>query len=157
LLLIALVAVSVLEIERTLRAMVSSLDDSGALVINQTFEQIRSALDESTGDPAQTLRHSHALRTFLESAQAFGKGVVYSRIELPDGSLITGGPAEIPDGLGNNVKPLEDLRSRLDSWWPLTWLRPLLSDTTYELRKPVSIDGRPFAIIRVGLSTGLIS
>ena len=60
LLLVAILAVTVLEIGRTMRTMAENLNDSGTLVVNQTFEQIRAALDDSAGAPAATLRHSRA-------------------------------------------------------------------------------------------------
>src|SRR5260221_12766706 len=124
LLLVAILAVTVLEIGRTTRATAENLRDSGTLVVNQTFEQIRAALDGSNLDPETTLRQSRALATVLESAQAFGKGVVYSRIELPDGSLLAGTPRS-SESPGRRPPPLDDLQRSIDSWWPGAWLRPL--------------------------------
>ncbi len=162
LLLFAILAVTALEIRRTTRVMVQNLHDSGTLVINQTFEQIRATLDDGAatpdGDasPIDKLRRNRALATVLESSQAFGKGVVYSRIELPDGSLVAGSPILMHSPQRRPPK-LEELRRKIDSWWPAAWLTPLLNDSIYELSTPVRISDRDFATIKVGLSTGLIS
>jgi signal transduction histidine kinase len=156
LLLVAILAATALEIGRTTRVMVQNLRDSGTLVVNQTFEQIRTTLDDNGGDPIANLRQSRGLATVLESAQAFGKGVVYSRIELPDGSLIAGTPI-LAENSARRPPSLDDLSRQIDSWWPGSWIAPLLNDSIYELSTPVRISDRDLATIRVGLSTGLIS
>ena len=51
LLVIAVLAVSATEADHAVGVMVASLGDSGNLLVNETFEQIRTALDQSKGDP----------------------------------------------------------------------------------------------------------
>jgi len=159
LLLFAIVAVSVLEIERTLRVMVRNLDDSGTLVVNETFEQIRTALSQNGRrgeDPVAILRANAPLNAFLGSAQAFGKGVVYAQIDRPDGSIVAGS-APSPDQATTTVHPLDELRRSFDSWWPMSWLPTLWNSRTYEMSRAVLVGDRQLGVIRVGLSTGLIA
>ncbi len=69
-LVLLIVPVSVLsgiEIDRRMAVMVDDLADSGSLIINQAFEQIRSILASPPADPAAALAHSAALRGFLFS------------------------------------------------------------------------------------------
>ena len=80
LLVIAVLAVSATEADHAVGVMVQSLGDSGNLLVNQTFEQIRTALEHSTGDPVALLRQDKGLAALLSSSRAFGKGVVYARV-----------------------------------------------------------------------------
>jgi hypothetical protein len=74
LLVAAILAVSALEIAHVTRVMVSDLRDSGAILIEQTFEQIKPRLEQP--DPYQALRSDVTLHEFLDSSQAFARGVV---------------------------------------------------------------------------------
>jgi signal transduction histidine kinase/HAMP domain-containing protein len=157
LLFLPIVTVSALEIDRTITVMVEDLGESGILIINQTFEQIRAVLGHAKGDPVAALRNDDELRMFLDSSQAFGKGVVYARIENLDGSTIVGAQAEPKSGKTLAVPPFEELRAETRAWWPPARIRVLWGERTYELTRPVEINNRPFAVIKVGLSTGLIA
>ena len=152
LLVLPFVAVTTLEIDRTINVMVDDLADSGELLINQGFEQIRESLAHPSADPITTLRQDERLRDLLRSSQAFSKGVVYVRIEQPNGMLIVGEPAD-----ATSSPPFSQLRDALVSWWPPTKVHALWGQRTYEMSRMVQINGQPAAIIRVGLSTALIS
>lgn len=154
-LILAVVAISALEFERTVRSTVSNLGDSGNSLINQTFEQMRAALGQLHGDPTQILRNDDAISVSLKSAQAFTKGVVYARIEAPDASVIVGTPVTAADPSAE-VRGFDELMADTNAWWPLSQFRPLWGGRIYEISRPVELNGKPFAVIRVGLSTALI-
>jgi signal transduction histidine kinase len=153
LLIVAVSAISALEFERTTRMMVSNLSDAGISLVNQIFEQMRVTLGQNHGDPVTTLRSDPAIASSLRSAQAFTKGVVYARVEGVDGSLIAGTPSTA-DSL--SIRPFEELSGQALGWFPLAQMRPLWGDRIYEISRPVEMNGKPFAVIKVGLSTALI-
>ncbi len=77
LLLIApIIAVTALELDRTVAVMVADLGDTASLLIDRTFEQVRGAASGAGQDATAALRDSQPLQAFIGSAQAFGKGVV---------------------------------------------------------------------------------
>jgi signal transduction histidine kinase len=155
LLIVAVTAISALEFERTTRMMVSNLSDAGVSLANQIFEQMRVSLTQHHGDPIATLRADPAVASSLRSAQAFTKGVVYARIEGVDGSLIAGTPLGSP-GDSIPIRPFEELTGQVGGWFPVGQLRSLWGDRVYEISRPVQMSDRPFAVIKVGLSTALI-
>jgi signal transduction histidine kinase len=155
LLIVAVTAISVLEFERTTRLMVSNLEDAGVALANQIFEQMRLALSRGQGDPAATLRTDPAVASSLRSAQAFTKGVVYARIVTAEGAFIAGTPL----GSANDamqIRPFEELSSQAARRFALDHLHSLWTDRIYEISRPIEMNGHPFAIIKVGLSTALI-
>lgn len=155
-----ILAVSVLEIDRTMTVMVDDLADSGTLLINQTFEQIRTILAQSTGNPEAALANSASLKAFLRSTRAFGKGVVYTRIENPSGGAIVASEGDALTAAAAAAvppQPFEILRGRAAAWWPLTRIRSVWEEHTYELSRGIELNHRPFAVIKVVLSTALIS
>lgn len=155
LLVLAIATVSALEIGRATRLMVSDLRASGELLVAQTFEQMRATLTANTGeDPDAALAHSAALRALLSASQAFGKGVSYIRIEDPAGRAIL----SVPEQGGSSASyPFSNLEETVQRWWPLAPFWILWSGRVYEAEKSVEINQRPFAMIKVGLSTDLVA
>jgi signal transduction histidine kinase len=155
LLVLAVLAVSASELNDATRVMVDSLGDSGNMLVNQTFEQIRTALEHAQGDPAASLRQDRSLTAFLASSPAFGKGVVYARVVTLNGDLVAG-----PGGDAINApspRPFAELQQAAAQWSPLARIRPFWGDRVYEMSSPVEINQQPFALIKVGLSTALIA
>src|SRR5512146_886098 len=160
LLLIApIIAVTALELDRTIAVMVEDLGDSASFLIDLTFEQVRSAARGSGQDTIAALHDSRPLQTFIESAQAFGKGAVYLRIEKLDGTIIAGGPATAIGRSGFTAAPpaFDDLQAIASGWWPLGAIRALWAAHDYEMSRVIQSDGKPLAIIAVGISTSLIA
>jgi signal transduction histidine kinase len=158
LLLLALpfVLVTALQIDRMIRVMVDGLDESGNLLINQIYEQMREALSHAGGDPTAVLRNDARLAAFLASTQAFGRGVVYARVEAADGTAIAGlAPA---DSTPMDRPPsFAMLAARVHSSWPPDRIEVLWRGRTYEMSRTVNMNGRPLAVIRIGLSTAFIA
>jgi signal transduction histidine kinase len=155
LLIVAVTAISALEFERTTRLMVSNLDDAGVALANQIFEQMRVALGQHHGDAVTALRSDPAISSSLRSAQAFTKGVVYARIEGVDGSLIAGTPLGSYN-VSLQIRPFEELSGEVSRHFPLEQLRSLWNERVYEISRPVEMNAKPFAVIKVGLSTALV-
>ena len=154
-----LVVVSVIEVDHSMATMVDNLGDSGDRLAELTFEQIRSALANTTSnkpsDLETVLRDYAPLSAFLSSSQAFGKGVVYARVDDLNGKPIVS--TETIGGNDEAPPKLEKLRTQVASWWPWTRIGALWNEGTYEIRRQVDVDHQPFATIRIGLSTVLIS
>ena len=157
LLVLPFVAISAIQIDRTAAVMVGDLADSGDLLINQAFEQIRRVLTHTAGDPAAAMRADAALATLLESSQAFGKGVVYARIEALDGAPIVAPASDPPPAAVAATPPFSELRAALASWWPPSRIDAIAGDHTYEMSRAINVNGHPLAVIRIGLSTALIA
>jgi signal transduction histidine kinase len=155
LLVIAVLAVSATEADHAVGVMVASLGDSGNLLVNQTFEQIRTALEHSQGDPVERLRQDKGLAALLSSSRAFGKGVVYARVVTLNGDLVAGTSGDAVSAAP--PRPFLDLRRAASRWSPLARIRPLWGEHVYEISSPVEINQQPFALIKVGLSTALIA
>ncbi len=147
-------AISAMQIDRTMTWMVADLEKSGDLIINQAFEQIRTTVSRAHGDPGRALRNDASLRALLDSSRAFGKGVVYARIEGTDGSVMLASPPA--SGVDDRATPpFALLEQTASSWAGLARLYLLWDDTTYELRRPFMINNRPAGWIAIGLSTAL--
>jgi signal transduction histidine kinase len=155
LLVIAVLAVSATEADHAVGVMVQSLGDSGNLLVNQTFEQIRTALENSPGDPVALLRQDKGLAALLSSSRAFGKGVVYARVVTLNGDLVAGTSGDAVSAAP--PRPFANLRRAASRWSPLARIRPLWGEHVYEISSPVEINQHPFALIKVGLSTALIA
>jgi signal transduction histidine kinase len=135
--------------------MVEDLGDSGNVLVNETFEQIRTALALSQGDPVVALRQDKSLAALLSSSSAFGKGVVYARVVTLNGDLVAGSGGDAVSGA--LPRPFAELKRAASRWSPFVRLRPLWGEHIYEISAPVEINRRPFALIKVGLSTALIT
>ncbi len=154
LLVLPFVVVTTVQIDRTMTVMIGNLADSGDFLINQAFEQIRTALAHAEGDPMAVLRENQRLQELLRLAQAFSKGVVYIRIEQIDGTPIIGEPAGVSAPV---PPPFSVLRAETASWWLPTKLRSLWRGPTFEMSRVIEINHRPSAVIKIGLSTALIA
>src|SRR6516164_2370699 len=138
LLLLAVLAVSATEADHAVGVMVQDLGDSGRVLINQTFEQIRTALEHSQGDPVAALRADPALVALLSSSRAFGKGVVYARVVTVTGEPIAGSSGEPVNE--PPPRPFKELERAASLWSPLRRIRPLWGEHVYELSSPVEIN-----------------
>ncbi len=157
LLILPIIAVTALELDRTIAVMVEDLGDSASLLIDLTFEQLRAVPGAAAGQEALAALHDNRpLQAFIESSQAFGKAVVYLRIEQLDGTIVAGGRAGT-SGFADAPAAFDDLQAIATGWWPLSAIRALWAAHNYEMSRVVQADGKPIAIIAVGISTSLIA
>jgi len=162
LLALAVGSISVLDIDRTLKVLANDLVFTGDRITNEIFEQMRAALASSRKNPELVLEKDPGLSTVINSSRTFGKGVLYVYLESPDGRVITPSSADpLPDrrllAPGREVLSLDVVDRKSQSQWPLALLPALWGDHTYEIERPVELDGKKLCSIRVGLSTGLIT
>lgn len=149
----AIFAVSLIEIDHVTYVMIDDLGDSGAMMVDQTFEQLKPVLARNAPDPLAAVRTDADLHAFLKSSQAFGRGVVYVRITDLSGATIAGPPPTSKFA----AAPYADLRSLTTVEALLRRLADVWSPGTYEMSRLVVLNGKPAAVIKVGLSTGLIA
>lgn len=151
----AVLAASLVDLKWTLAKMAIEVIDSGNVVAAEVFEQARSALARTPGDPSTALRNDPGLLAFIQSVRAFGTGIVFIGIDGIDGSNIigeqVGGPAP------SDTPPVDALRRATKQPLPFQLLRALWREHNYVLRWPILINHRPFAMIQVGVSTALIA
>jgi signal transduction histidine kinase len=151
----AVLAASLVDLGWALAQVANEVIDSGNVVAAEVFEQVRSALARNPADPTASLRQNPELLTFIQSVRAFGTAIVFIGIDRPDGQSIIGakegGPAPA------NAQPIEALRHAASLALPLPLLGPLWSEHNYVVARPVVLNNAPFAVIRVGISTGLIA
>jgi signal transduction histidine kinase len=157
LLVLPFIAVSAFQIDRTMQVMVDDLAESGELIANQAFEQIREGLAHATGDPIAAIRADGPLQALLDSSEAFGSGVVYARVEAIDGTDIVTAHSTPSVHTVAATPPFQVLHHKLVSWWPRTRIAAVWGEHTYEVSRVVNVDNRPLAVIRIGLSTALIA
>jgi signal transduction histidine kinase len=151
-LVVPFVAVTILQVDRTISVMVSDLEGTGNLLIGQIFEQITVDLQSARSDPVVALRADSPLNALMRSSWAFAHGVVYVRLETLDGKTILGSGTS--SAIGTPSFPL--LKRDAASWWPSAPITAVWGKRTYEMSKVVSLSDRPLAVIKVGLSTSLI-
>ncbi|HJU10621.1 MAG TPA: PAS domain-containing protein, partial [Candidatus Binataceae bacterium] len=152
LLFVPFVAVTVLQVDRTINVMVWDLQQTGDLLIGQIFEQVRTGLNNPQPDPIAALRADPMLAGLLRSSLAFSPGVVYVRLETLDGAIISGqGSTSSPQPLSFTV-----LQHQAASWWPSAAIAAVWGKRTYEMSRVVNLGDKPLAVIRIGLSTALI-
>ncbi|HEY2106193.1 MAG TPA: ATP-binding protein [Candidatus Binataceae bacterium] len=151
----AVLAASMADLDWTLAKMANEVIDSGNVVAAEVFEQVRSALAHTPGDPAASLRGDPGLQAFIESVRAFATGIVFISIEGIDGHNIIG---EQVGGVAPTDAPMVDVLARATKQpLPFRLLRALWREHNYMVQRPVLINNRPFAMIRVGVSTALIA
>jgi signal transduction histidine kinase len=151
LLVVPFVAVTILQVDRTISVMVLDLDRTGKLIVGQIFEHIRTDLKNRQPDPIVQLRADPLLEGLLRASLAFGRGVVSARLETPQGELIAGSGSSTAD-----VPPFSNLEREAVSWWPWAPIVAVWGQRTYEMSRVINLDNKPFAFIRIGLSTALI-
>src|SRR6516225_3846582 len=152
LLVVPFVAVTILQVDRTINVMVSELEQTGNLLIEQIFGQIKADLKSAPPDPLAALGADSSMSELLSSSSAFAPGVVYARLETLSGRTITGlgtSSAIAPPSFGA-------LKREAASWWPWAPFAAVWGRRTYEMSRLVNLNGKPLGVIRVGLSTTLI-
>jgi signal transduction histidine kinase len=153
----AILAVSALEINRVTRVMVDELGDSGQMLIDQTFEQLMPILAQARPDASAAALNDPRLHAFLGSAQAFGRGVVFVRIEDRKRKILAAVPPSLEGRTAPEVPDFAVLLRKMGSRSPFIRAHAVWKNRTYVIRRAVELNGNPVAIIQVGLSTGLIS
>ncbi|SRR5579875_717615 len=151
----AVLTASVVDLSWTLAKMANEVIDSANAVAAELFEQVRNALTHNSADSIDALRDDPGLLTFIQSVRAFGPGVVFISIERPGGESVMGRPA---GGMASfRAQPIDALSRAAERTLPLRLLGAMWREHSYVAARPVMVNNQPFAVIRVGVSTGLIA
>jgi signal transduction histidine kinase len=157
LMLVPTIILSVISIDSRIGTMIDEMSRSTDFMIAQIFEQVRLALTQGDSDVPTTLRNSQPLRKLLDSTVAFGPAVVAASIVGDDDVVIV---AANGDGEGKpalDLPSVRELDEQASRWLLVTSLPSLLTAKVYEARRRVDINGKPAAIISVGVTTALIA
>lgn len=154
--LIPTISIAIFSLSYTIKNVVNGIADSGNLMTEQIYEQIRATLEASHGDPAAALERDPALKSLLASTQAFGWAVVGARVLDAQGKVMVAADDEAAPAQPA-MPSMEDLQARLSSWWPLPALRAISANREYAIARPIAIAGKPFATITVTITTALIA
>ncbi|HUY28544.1 MAG TPA: ATP-binding protein [Candidatus Binataceae bacterium] len=151
------IAIAMFSLSYTIKNVIDAIADSGNLMTEQIYEQIRTTLEVSHTDPAAALRGDDALKSLLASTQAFGSAVVgASVLDAHDRVMVA--PDDTSAGRREPLAPsIRALQDRLSSWWPFTALEALRAAREYSITRPIEIAGKPFASISVTITTALIA
>jgi signal transduction histidine kinase len=157
LLIVPICAMSVVALDYSIGTMIDDLYRSADLLAQQIFEQMQLDLANGASDRAAALKKSASLRKMLDSTQAFGQGVVSASIIGADGRVILGAQGESEGAAAPSLRSIETLRLLGSGWLPFAAISEFWTANVYELRHPVLANGRPLAIISVGVTTALIA
>ncbi|HLH75761.1 MAG TPA: hypothetical protein VKV28_03040, partial [Candidatus Binataceae bacterium] len=155
LLTLAIALLSLAYLDWNLKLMARALIGSGDRISKETFEQVRMALSLAPNDPQTALQSDPGLRAEMRSALAFEDYAVFIRVVGVDGQLLASADDTPPSS--TPPPPIFKLDDLSRSTIPVGLLRALWSGQTYEMARPVDINGVPFAVIEVGVSTALIA
>jgi signal transduction histidine kinase len=157
LLIVPICAMAIIALDYSVGTMIDDLCRSADLLAQQIFDEMQLDMANGAQDPVAALAQSSSLRKMLDSAQAFGQGVVSASIIGTDGRVIVGAQGESEGAPAAELRPIETLRSRASGWLLFTTIPQFWNANVYELRHPVLANGRPFASISVGVTTVLIA
>ncbi len=151
----AVLAVSIVDISWTLAKMTDEVIDSGNVVAAEVFEQVRAVLAHTSSDPINGLRADPSLAACIQSVRAFATGIVFIGIAGSHGENIV---SERPGSAAPTEAPSIDvLRAAEQFPLPFELVRALWRGHDYVLQRQVLLNQHPFAVIRVGVSTALIT
>ncbi len=156
LLVVPIFVMSVVALDYAIAVTIDDLYQSAESLTRQTFDQMQLDLAKGASDPAAVLKQSASLHKLLDSAQAFGDGVVSASVIDPNGKVIVGAHGEGEGATAATLKPIAKLKFGASRWLPFAAIREFWTADVYELRYPVLANGRPLATISVGITTALI-
>jgi len=127
--------------------------EEGRLLARQLFHQASRIVVVGGAPIPDGLRSDPAVRALLEGMVGYSRVVVYAGVVDPAGRVVVHSDPTLE---GRTLGPHATLEEVLSAG-PARMLRVLLADPQiYEVRVPVRRGERPFAEIRVGISTSLV-
>src|SRR5579871_851991 len=151
----AVLGASLIDLSWNLARIADEIIDSGNVVTAEIFEQVRTALSGAPKDPITALRTDSRLHSFIQSVSAFGTGIVFIGIDGANGEGIIKEHQGAP--VPADVPSIDVLRGAAQLPLPFQLMRDLWREHNYVVQRPVLINNRPFAVIRVGVSTALLA
>ncbi|MGH7779829.1 MAG: two-component system sensor histidine kinase NtrB [Candidatus Binataceae bacterium] len=155
--LIPTIAIAMFSLSYTVKNVVNGIADSGTLMTEQIYQQIRATLETSHTDPAAALESDPELKSLLASTQAFGWAVVRARVLDAQGRVMVTSDDEGTGKTQRVLPPMRVLQETLSDWWPFAALRALSANREYAILRPIDVAGKSFATISVNITTLLIA
>ena len=136
------------------RVVVAEAERQADLIARQVYAQVGRALSRpGDGDPAERLRTDRELRSLVDASVGYSPHLVHVLLADAAGAILVHSERERE---GEAVSERPTLHSLLHQG-ALGRFRALYgASEIYELALPMNLDGRAFASIRVGVSTGLL-
>ncbi len=127
--------------------------DEGELLARQLFHQSSRVIAASRLTSPVVLRRDPGIRALLEGMVGYSHTVVYAAIVDPAGRAVVHSNSARE---GKTLPPRESLET-VRAWGTLRVIGAMLGEPqVYEARLPMRIGERPFATVRVGISTSLL-
>jgi signal transduction histidine kinase len=148
---LAMTALSVQHLANLARVGLEGSFGIGDLIGRMIYQRARDAI-AAGGDPAESLRTDHGIRSILESTAVYGRNITYAAVVDNDGRAIA---HNFPAAEGLTIERGENLAAVLESG-TLAQIRTIYADRALEVSLPLELGDMPFGAIRVGLSPLLI-
>ena len=148
---LTVVALSAVYLAAQARALLEESELRGRLLTNLTYQRAFT-LVRSRETAAADLQNDEGLRAILLSAMGFAENVTYATItDVRNKALVHSSPTLE----GTPVPPQESLEALLASG-PVTQLRGVWEQRSYEVTQEILLGEERFGSIRIGVSTVLI-
>ena len=136
------------------RVIVQEVSGQAELIANQIYSQSRRAFSRvPRGDPRKILKGDAELRNLLDASVGYSPYLLYALISDREGRTIVHSERE-KEGSGAPERP--SLRQIL-SFDPVSRFHALYKGgTIYETTLDLSLSGKPFGNIRLGIATSLL-
>lgn len=152
--LLVVATTTVIHLSQLTRVVVQEAVRQAELIARQIYAQSGRSLSRAQGGHSQEiLRKDRELRSLLEASVGYSPHLLYALIADREGRTILHSERG-KEGPGAPERPsLQGLLS-LD---PVRRFHALYQEgKVYEARLPISLDGKPFGSIRLGIATGLL-
>ena len=136
------------------RVVVAEAERQADLIARQVYAQSARALSRpGEGDPAERLRTDREVRSLVDASVGYSPHLVHVLLADAAGTILVHSERELE---GQAVTERPTLAALLQQG-ALERFRALYrASQIYEFVLPMNLDGRPFASVRVGVSTGLL-
>src|SRR5213594_298891 len=127
--------------------------EEGALLARQLYHQSSRVVAASALSSPTSLRGDPGIRAMLEGIVGYSHTVVYAAVVDPSGRVL----AHSNPKLEGEMLPRRQSLEHLKEWSTLRSVLSLLGEPdVYEAQVPMVLGDRPFATVRVGVSTSLL-
>lgn len=152
--LLVVAAATFVHLSQLSRVVVQEALQQAELIAKQIYAQSSWTLSRVRGaDPSEILRSDRELRSFLEASVGYSPHLLYALIADRKGKMIFHSQRE-KEGSEAPARPSLD---QLLSFDPIRRFQALYDKgKIYEATLPLSLNGKPFGSIRIGIATSLL-
>src|SRR5882762_1706508 len=135
------------------RIALAAASEEGELLARQLYHQSSRVLAAAPSPSPAVLQRDPGIRAMLEGIVGYSHTVVYAAVVDPSGRAL----AHSNPRLEGEVLPRRQSLEHLKEWSTLRSVLSLLGEPdVYEAQVPMVMGERPFATVRVGVSTSLL-